>query len=90
MVLIGWSGFKEVAISAGLGWLNDRALSLGAAIAFYTLFALAPMLLTAVAVAGLVFGQEAAQGALVGELGGLLGPRGAEALEAMLANTRDT
>jgi membrane protein len=90
MVLIGLSGVKEVAISAAQGWLNDRALSLGAAIAFYTLFALAPMLLTAVAVAGLVFGQEAAQGALVGELGGLLGPRGAEALEAMLANTRDT
>lgn len=88
--MIGFAGVREVAVSAAEGWLNNRALSLGAAIAFYTLFALAPMLLTAVAVAGLVFGRDAAQGALVGELGGLVGTRGAEALEAMLANTRDT
>lgn len=87
--MIGFAGVRRVAVSAAEGWLNDRALSLGAAIAFYTLFALAPMLLTAVAVAALVFGRDAAQGALVGELGGLVGTRGAGALEAMLANTRD-
>jgi membrane protein len=77
---------KRVLSSAAAGWWADRALSMGASIAFYTLFALAPMLLTAVAVAGLVFGREAAQGALVSELGGLVGTTGAEAVEVMLAN----
>ena len=55
------------------GWWNDRAMSLGASIAFFTVFSLAPMLLAAIAVAGLAFGREAAQGAIVAELGGLLG-----------------
>ena len=54
--------------AAAIGWWNDRAMSLGAAIAFFTTFSLAPMLLAAIAVASLVFGREAAQGALVAEL----------------------
>ncbi|WP_230530172.1 YihY/virulence factor BrkB family protein [Microvirga roseola] len=64
-------------------------MSLGAAIAFFTVFSLAPILLVAIAVAGLAFGQEAAQGAIVSELGGLLGERGATALEAMIASARN-
>jgi len=67
------------------GWWNDRAMSLGASIAFFTVFSLAPMLLAAIAVAGLAFGREAAQGAIVGELGGLIGTQEASALEAMIA-----
>lgn len=63
---------------------------MGAAIAFYTLFALAPILLTVVAIAGLVFGHDAAQGALVSELTALIGEAGARALEAMLADARYT
>jgi membrane protein len=66
------------------GWWNDRAMSLGASIAFFTVFSLAPMLLAAIAVAGLVFSREAAQGAIVGELGGLLGKEASSALEAMI------
>jgi len=68
------------------GWWNDRAMSLGASIAFFTVFSLAPMLLTAIAVAGLAFGREAAQGAIVTELGGLLGEQAASALEALIAS----
>ncbi|WP_114943931.1 YihY/virulence factor BrkB family protein [Microvirga calopogonii] len=68
------------------GWWNDRAMSLGASIAFFTVFSLAPMLLAAIAVAGLAFGREAAQGAIVGELGGLIGSKEASALEAMIAS----
>jgi membrane protein len=68
------------------GWWNDRAMSLGASIAFFTVFSLAPMLLAAIAVAGLAFGREAAQGAIVAELGGLLGRNEASALEAMIAS----
>ncbi len=68
------------------GWWNDRAMSLGASIAFFTVFSLAPMLLAAIAVAGLAFGREAAQGAIVAELGGMIGNNEASALEAMIAS----
>ena len=68
------------------GWWNDRAMSLGASIAFFTVFSLAPMLLAAIAVAGLAFGREAAQGAIVAELGGLIGTNEASTLEAMIAS----
>lgn len=67
-------------------WWNERAMSLGASIAFFTVFSLAPMLLAAIAVAGLAFGREAAQGAVVGELGGLVGGDTATALEAMIVS----
>ena len=67
------------------GWWNDRAMSLGAAIAFFTVFSLAPMLLAAIAVAGLAFSVEAAQGAIVDEFGSLIGQQAAAALEAMIA-----
>jgi membrane protein len=81
--------FQRLLRIAALGWWNDRAMSLGASISFFTVFSLAPMLLAAISVAGLAFGHEAAQGAVVGELGGLLGEAAAEALEAMIVNARD-
>jgi membrane protein len=65
-------------------WLDDRAPTIGAAIAFYTMFSLAPMLVIVIAVAGFVFGQEAAEGALFGELTKLVGPDSAGAVQAML------
>ena len=68
------------------GWWVDRGMSLGAAIAFYTVFSLAPMLLAVIAIAGLAFGQEAAQGAIVAEIGGLIGAKEAAAVEAMVAS----
>lgn len=61
-------------------------MSLGASIAFFTVFSLAPMLLAAIAVAGLVFGRDAAQGAVVAELGGLIGTNEASAVEAMIVS----
>jgi membrane protein len=74
---------------AAVGWWNDRAMSLGASISFFTVFSLAPMLLAAVSVAGLLFGRQAAQGAVVAELGGLAGDDVAQALDAMIANVSD-
>ena len=68
------------------GWWNDRAMSLGASIAFFTVFSLAPMLLAAISVAGLVFGREAAQGAVVAELGGLVGEGTGEAIQTMIVS----
>ncbi len=75
--------------AALIGWWNDRALSLGAAISFYTIFSLAPVLLIVVSVAGLIFGREAAQGAIVAEIGGLAGAEPAAAVEAMIAGASD-
>jgi len=72
--------------TAAEGWWNDRAMSLGAAIAFFTVFSLAPMLLAAIAVAGLAFGREAAQGAIVTEFGGLVGEGTASTIEGMVAS----
>tara|TARA_R100000365_G_C2741484_1_gene70166 strand:- start:642 stop:1493 length:852 start_codon:yes stop_codon:yes gene_type:complete len=71
------------------GWWNDRALSLGAAISFYTLFSMAPALLIVVSVAGLIYGRDAAQGAIVNEIGGLIGTEPAAAIEAMIASASD-
>src|SRR5215203_6196450 len=68
------------------GWWADRAMSLGASIAFFTVFSLAPMLLATIAVAGLVFGREAAQGAIVGEFGGFIGERAAVTIEELIAS----
>jgi len=56
-------------------FMSDGALSQGAAIAYYTIFSVAPVLLIAIAVAGLAFGHDAAQGAIIRQLGGLMGSR---------------
>ena len=66
------------------GFIDDNALSRGASIAYYTLFAIAPVLLIIVAIAGTVFGRDAAEGAIVDQLSGLMGTRTAEALEGMI------
>jgi len=66
------------------GFIDDNALSRGASIAYYTLFSIAPVLLIIVAIAGLAFGREAAQGAIVGQLSGLMGEQTAKALEEMI------
>jgi len=65
-------------------WVDDYAPSMGAALAYYTLFALAPLLIIAVAVAGLVFGKEAARGEIVAQLQGLIGREGALAVQGLL------
>lgn len=66
------------------GFIDDDALSRGASIAYYTLFSIAPVLLVVIAIAGLGFGREAAQGAIVDELGVMMGHQTAEALQAMI------
>lgn len=66
------------------GFIADEALSRGASIAYYTLFSLAPVLLVVIAIAGLAFGHEAAQGAVVQQLGVLMGGKTAQALQEMI------
>jgi membrane protein len=67
-----------------VGWWSDNVPRMGAALAYYTLFSLAPILIVAIAVAGLAFGQEAVRGQIVGQIQGLVGRDGALAVQAML------
>jgi membrane protein len=72
---------------AGSAWFADNAPRLGAALAFYTLFSLAPILVVAVSVAGFVFGKEAAQGEIAQQFQGLMGTQGATAIEIIIQST---
>ena len=58
---------------AALDFMEDQAPTLGAALAYYTVFSMAPLLIIVIAIAGLFFGQEAAQGQIFDQLRGLLG-----------------
>lgn len=74
--------------AAARAWLADRAPTLGAALAYYTLFSMAPVLLIAIAVAGAVFGADTARTEILGQLQSLLGTEGAAAVAALLDNTQ--
>ena len=74
----------QVLKRAFAGWWGDNVPRLGASLAYYTLFALAPILVIAIGVAGLVFGRDAVRGEIVGQIEGLVGRQGAEAVQAML------
>lgn len=65
-------------------WSNDKAPRMGAALAYYTIFSLAPLLVIAISIAGLVFGAQAVQGQIMGEIQGLIGPDSAKAVQAMI------
>lgn len=70
--------------NTAIGWWDDRCLSMGAAIAFYAIFSLAPVLLIVIAIGGLVFGGDVAQTAVLAQFGGLIGPAGAESVAKIL------
>ena len=76
-------GLVKAAVNA---WVDDYAASMGAALSYYTVFSLAPMLLIVIAIAGLVFGAEAAQGQIFGELRGIFGDDTASSIEALLVS----
>jgi membrane protein len=67
-------------------WQKDNALSHGAALAYYTLFSMAPLLMLIIAIAGFVFGRTAAEGQLFGQIEGVIGPAGARTVEGMIAS----
>jgi len=76
----------EVVRDAGEAWLDDRAPRIGAALAFFTALSLAPLLVIALALAGLVYGREAAPGEVAGGLARLVGADAARTVEGVLAN----
>lgn len=79
-----WRELPSLLRQALVAWVDDRAPSLGAALSFYTLFSIAPLLLIVISLAGLVFGEAAARGAIVTQLNTLLGAQGAAAVQALL------
>jgi len=72
-----------------IAWVDDYAPSMGAALAYYTLFSIAPLLVIAIAVAGLVFGQEAARGEIVSQIQDLIGREGAVAVQGLLKSVNE-
>ncbi|HEU4459102.1 MAG TPA: YihY/virulence factor BrkB family protein [Methylibium sp.] len=76
----------RVAVLAAIRWVDVDGSSLGASIAFFTVFALAPLLVITIAVVGTVFGPEAARGQIVAEIAGLVGSTAAEAIQSLIAN----
>lgn len=80
-----WPGLLKRSITR---WVSDGASSMGAAIAFYSLLSMAPVLLMVITVAGLFFGEDAARGALLDELRRLFGANGAQAVDAILVASR--
>ncbi|SDK13067.1 membrane protein [Methylophilus rhizosphaerae] len=78
-----WIFIKSVFRS----WNDDHAQSMGAALAYYTLFSIAPLLLIVIAISGIVFGPQAARGEILGQLNSLMGEQGARAVQALLEST---
>ncbi|HEY9743944.1 MAG TPA: YihY/virulence factor BrkB family protein, partial [Coleofasciculaceae cyanobacterium] len=68
-------------------WQEDKASRLAAALAYYTAFSIAPLLVIAIAIAALVYGEEAAQGQIATQLGALVGKEAAEAIQELLKSS---
>ncbi len=80
------TALSNLLAQAGREWLEDNAPRIGAALAFYTTFAIAPLLLICMAAAGMIFGEEAARGGLLRQLTELVGEEAAAFLQTLLAN----
>lgn len=75
-------GYGQIAKETVQAWMEDNATTLEAAVAYYAIFSLAPVLILVVAIAGLVYGRQAAEGQLAGQIQSV----GAETIQAILAN----
>ena len=75
-----WPLVKKSVVS----WSDDYAPSMGAALAYYTVFSIAPLLLIVISIAGLIYGEEAARGAIFTQISGLVGDEGAAAVQGLL------
>lgn len=78
-----WDVIKQIVDE----FSDNKVPKLGAALAYYTVFSLAPLLLIAIAVAGLIFGPDAASGRIYDEVKGLIGGQGAELLQTAIKNS---
>jgi membrane protein len=76
--------------SATIAWHVDRCPSMGAAVAYYTAFSLVPLLILVIAIAALFYSREAAQGAIIAEVSGLIGRSAAVALQTLIVSASET
>ena len=83
------SGIWPLVKLSVVSWRQDHASSMGCALAYYTLFSIAPVLIIVIAVAGFFFGPEAARGEIVAQLRGLLGDDGAAAVQSLLESASE-
>ena len=77
--------YASLLKDAAASWSADYAPSMGAALSYYSLFSIAPLLLIVISIAGLAFGEEAARGAIFGQLAGMVGDESAKAVQGLLA-----
>jgi membrane protein len=80
----------QVLTAAVSNWSRHRSARMGAALAYYSVFSLGPLLLIVISVAGFFFGADAVRGSLTGQFRNLLGPTGGQAIEAMLKGAAST
>src|SRR5690606_15086922 len=76
--------FYTLAKKSVQSWLDDYAPSMGAAIAFYTVFSLAPLVMIVIGIAGFFWGEDAVRGELLRQIGGMVGENGASAIEGVI------
>jgi membrane protein len=86
----GFKAWWGLAKQAAAAWVADYAPSMGAALSYYSVFSMAPLLLIVISVAGLVFGEDAVRGELFNEISGLVGADAARAIEGVLASVAPT
>jgi len=80
--------FLQLAKASFRNWQNDYAPSMGAALSYYTVFSIAPLLIIVIAVAALIFGHDVAHDAIVDQAGSLIGKNGAKVIEGMLQSAQ--
>jgi len=81
---MNFNHFFQLVKKSVMAWIDDYAPSMGAAISYYTVFSIAPLLIIVIAVAGFIWGREAVQGELIGQLSGLMGQEGAAGVQALI------
>jgi len=81
---MNWRPWYELVRDAAVNWWTDKALRLGASLAFYTVLSLSPLVIVVLGICGLIFGPEAVQGQLVHSMQGLVGEEGAQAIQEVL------
>lgn len=84
-----WKNGRDILMRGAQIWLDARGPTMGAALAYYMCFSLAPLLILVIAIAGAVFGRAAAEGALLDQFENLMGHTGALAIQGMLRNASD-
>jgi len=83
---VGFDDIKQLLKDSVRAWLADYAPSMGAALSYYTIFSIAPLLVIVIAIAGLAFGDKAASGAIFEQMRGMVGDSGATAIQGLVAS----